>query len=121
MTIEFQAAVFRKPDEPMSIETVSIASTPPPGDVLVRMKASGLCHSDLHVIVGEWEVPTPMILGHEGAGIVEAVGQGVTGVAVGDHVILSWTPPCRRCRYCVSGRPVLCDKVAEHSANHLSF
>ena len=121
MTIEFKAAVFRTPDEPMRIETVSIPSTPPPGDVLVRMKASGLCHSDLHVIVGEWEVPVPMILGHEGAGIVEAVGEGVTGVAVGDHVVLTWTPPCRRCRYCVSGRPVLCDKVAEHSANHLSF
>lgn len=121
MTIEFQAAVFRTPNEPMSIETVSIPSTPPPGDVLVRMKASGLCHSDLHAIVGEWEVPTPMILGHEGSGIVEAIGAQVTGVEVGDHVVLSWTPPCRRCRYCVSGRPVLCDKVAEHSANHLSF
>ena len=121
MTIHFKAAVFRTPHEPMSIETVSIPSTPPPGDVLVRMKASGLCHSDLHVIVGEWDVPTPMILGHEGAGVVEAVGEGVTGVAVGDHVILTWTPPCRRCRYCVSGRPVLCDEVAKHSANHLSF
>lgn len=121
MTIEFTAAVFRKPGEPMSIETVSIPSTPPRGDVLVRMKASGLCHSDLHVILGEWEVPTPMILGHEGAGVVEAVGEGVSGVAPGDHVILTWTPPCRRCRYCVSGRPVLCDEVARHSANHLSF
>lgn len=121
MRIEFKAAVFRTPNEPMSIETVSIPSTPPPGDVLVRIKASGLCHSDLHVIVGEWEVPAPMILGHEGAGVIEAVGEGVTGVAVGDHVILTWTPSCRRCRYCVSGRPVLCDKVAEHSANHLSF
>nr|WP_221185355.1 Zn-dependent alcohol dehydrogenase [Flexivirga oryzae] len=104
----------------MTIETVSIPSTPPPGEVLVRMRASGLCHSDLHVIVGEWEVPTPMILGHEGAGVVEAVGEGVSGVAPGDHVILTWTPPCRRCRYCVSGRPVLCDEVARHSANHLS-
>lgn len=121
MTIEFQAAVFRAPNAPLTIETVSIPTTPPPGDVLVRMKASGLCHSDLHVIVGEWEVPAPMILGHEGAGIVEAVGEGVTGLAPGDHVILSWTPSCRRCRYCVSGRPVLCDKVSEHSAHHLSF
>jgi NADPH2:quinone reductase len=86
MTIEFKAAVFRAPNEPMSIETVSIPSTPPPGDVLVRMKASGLCHSDLHVIVGEWAVPTPMILGHEGAGVVEAIGEGVTNVAVGDRV-----------------------------------
>jgi len=121
MTIEFDAAVFRAPNEPLTIERVSIPSTPPSGDVLVRLKASGLCHSDLHVIVGEWEAPSPMILGHEGAGIVEAVGEGVTGVAVGDHVVLTWTPPCRRCRYCASGRPVLCDQVAEHSANHLSF
>ncbi|CCH78518.1 S-(hydroxymethyl)glutathione dehydrogenase [Nostocoides japonicum T1-X7] len=121
MTIEFDAAVFRAPNEPLTVERVSVASTPPPGDVLVRVKASGLCHSDLHVIVGEWEAPTPMILGHEGAGVVEAVGEGVTGLTEGDHVVLSWTPSCRRCRYCVSGRPVLCDLVSEHSANHLSF
>ncbi|QRY62145.1 Zn-dependent alcohol dehydrogenase [Gordonia sp. PDNC005] len=122
MTIEFRAAIFRAPNTPLTIETVSIPSTPPPGEVLVRMKASGLCHSDLHVIVGEWDgMPTPMILGHEGAGVIEAVGDGVTNVAVGDHVVLSWTPSCGRCRYCVSGRTVLCDKAAEHSANHVSF
>jgi S-(hydroxymethyl)glutathione dehydrogenase/alcohol dehydrogenase len=120
VAIEFKAAVFRAPGQPMDIETVSIPSTPPPGEVVVRIKASGLCHSDLHVVLGEWAVPSPMILGHEGAGIVEAVGDGVTGVEVGDHVVLTWTPPCRRCRYCVSGRPVLCDAVAEHAANHLS-
>lgn len=121
MTIEFNAAVFRAPNQPMTIERVTLPSTPPPGEVLVRITASGLCHSDLHAIVGEWEVPTPMILGHEGAGIVEQVGEGVTSVQKGDHVILSWTPSCGRCRYCVSGRPVLCDMAAEHSANHLSF
>ncbi|MGB6247313.1 Zn-dependent alcohol dehydrogenase [Gordonia sp. (in: high G+C Gram-positive bacteria)] len=122
MTIEFTAAIFRAPDAPLTLETVSIPSTPPAGEVLVRMKASGLCHSDLHVIIGEWDgMPTPMILGHEGAGVVEAVGDGVSSVAVGDHVVLSWTPSCGRCRYCVSGRPVLCDKAAEHSANHVSF
>ncbi len=121
MSIDFAAAVFRAPNQPLTIEQLTIPSTPPPGDVLVRMKASGLCHSDLHVIVGEWGAPTPMILGHEGAGIVEAVGEGVTGLAPGDHVVLSWTPSCRRCRYCVSGRPVLCDLVSQHSANHLSF
>ncbi|ROZ99352.1 Zn-dependent alcohol dehydrogenase [Gordonia sp. OPL2] len=122
MTIEFKAAVFRSPNTPLTVETVSIPSTPPPGEVLVRIKASGLCHSDLHVIVGEWDgVPTPMVLGHEGAGVVEAVGVGVTHLEAGDHVVLSWTPSCGRCRYCVSGRPVLCDKAAEHSANHVSF
>lgn len=121
MTIEFDAAVFRTANAPLTVEKVSIPATPPPGDVLVRMQASGLCHSDLHVIAGEWDAPTPMILGHEGAGIVEGVGEGVTTVAPGDHVVLSWTPSCRRCRFCVSGRPVLCDMVSQHSANHLSF
>lgn len=121
MTIDFDAAVFRTANAPLTIEKVSIPSTPPPGDVLVRMQASGLCHSDLHVIAGEWDAPTPMILGHEGAGIVESVGEGVTTLAPDDHVVLSWTPSCRRCRYCVSGRPVLCDMVSQLSANHLSF
>lgn len=121
MTIEFAAAVFRTPNAPLTLEEVSLPSTPPPGEVLVRMKASGLCHSDFHVLTGEWEVPSPMILGHEGAGIIESVGEGVTTLAAGDHVVLSWTPACRRCRYCISGRPVLCDMVHQHSANHLSF
>ncbi|RRQ80001.1 Zn-dependent alcohol dehydrogenase [Streptomyces griseofuscus] len=121
MTLEFDAAVFRAPNEPLTVERVTLPSTPPPGEVLVRLRASGVCHSDLHVVVGEWEVPAPMILGHEGAGIVESVGEGVTTLKQGDHVVLSWTPACRRCRYCVSGRPVLCDMVSRHSANHLSF
>lgn len=121
MTIEFNAAVFRAPDAPLTVEQVRLASTPPPGEVLVRLKASGVCHSDLHVVVGEWEAPAPMILGHEGAGIVESVGDGVTNLSAGDHVVLSWTPSCRKCRYCITGRPVLCDLVSQHSANHLSF
>lgn len=121
MTIEFDAAVFRTPNAPLTIERVSLPSKPPPGEVLVRLKASGLCHSDLHVLVGDWEVPSPMILGHEGAGVIEGVGEGVTTLKEGDHVVLSWTPSCRRCRYCISGRPVLCDMVSQHSANHLSF
>ncbi|MFF8571680.1 Zn-dependent alcohol dehydrogenase [Streptomyces sp. NPDC015237] len=121
MTIEFDAAVFRTPNEPLTIERVNLPSTPPPGEVLVRLKASGVCHSDLHVLVGDWEVPSPMILGHEGAGVIESVGDGVTTLKKGDHVVLSWTPSCRRCSYCISGRPVLCDMVSEHSANHLSF
>lgn len=121
MTIEFDAAVFRTPNAPLTIERVSLPSTPPPGEVLVRLEASGLCHSDLHVLVGDWEVPSPMILGHEGSGVVERIGEGVTTLAEGDRVVLSWTPSCRKCRYCVNGRPVLCDMVHQHSANHLSF
>jgi len=121
MPVEFDAAVFTAPGAPLTVERVSLPGTPPPGEVLVRLKASGVCHSDLHVLAGEWDAPAPMILGHEGAGIVETVGEGVKTVAKGDHVVLSWTPSCRRCRYCVSGRPVLCDLVSQHSANHLSF
>jgi S-(hydroxymethyl)glutathione dehydrogenase/alcohol dehydrogenase len=101
------AAVFYAPGEPLRIEELEVAE-PGPGEVLVRLGASGLCHSDYHVIAGEWSVPTPLVLGHEGAGVVEAVGRGVAEVDVGDHVVLSWCPNCRICEYCVSGRPQLC-------------
>ncbi|GCD48239.1 alcohol dehydrogenase catalytic domain-containing protein [Streptomyces paromomycinus] len=121
MTIEFDAAVFRTPNEPLTVDRVTLPSAPPPGEMLVRLKASGVCHSDLHVLVGDWEAPSPMVLGHEGSGIVENVGEGVTTLKKGDHVVLSWTPSCGRCRYCVGGRPVLCDMVSQHPANHLSF
>lgn len=121
MTISFPAAVFTAPNEPLRVETLSVSSTPPPGEVLVRLEASGVCHSDLHVVKGEWAAPAPMVLGHEGAGVVEAVGDGVSGLEVGDHVVLSWTPSCRTCSYCVSGRPVLCTVANETAYQHLSF
>ncbi len=121
MTISFPAAVFIAPNEPLRIETMTVSSTPPPGEVLVRLEASGVCHSDLHVVKGEWAAPAPMVLGHEGAGVVEAVGDGVTDLEVGDHVVLSWTPSCRKCSYCVSGRPVLCTVANETAYQHLSF
>lgn len=121
MPIEFPALVFEAPSKPLQVETLSMPDEPPRGEVLVRLKASGVCHSDFHVVKGEWETPAPLVLGHEGAGIVERIGEDVTGLEVGDHVVLSWTPSCRRCRYCVAGRPVLCDKVYEMSSQHLSF
>ena len=77
-------------------------------EVLVRMAAVGICGTDLHVVKGEWERPKPMVLGHEGAGIVEAVGTGVAGVAEGDAVVLSWAPSCGRCADCARGRPAAC-------------
>jgi S-(hydroxymethyl)glutathione dehydrogenase/alcohol dehydrogenase len=77
-------------------------------EVLVRLGASGVCHSDLHVVDGEWPRPTPVIMGHEGAGIVEAVGEDVRDVAPGDRVVLSWFYSCRRCRHCVEGRAWAC-------------
>ncbi|OBF16753.1 Zn-dependent alcohol dehydrogenase [Mycobacterium sp. ACS4331] len=121
MTIEFPAAVLGKAGEPLTVETVTLPSVPPPGEVLVRLEASGVCHSDYHVALGEWAAPMPMVLGHEGAGVVEAVGEGVRDLTVGDHVVLSWTPSCRRCKFCISGRPVLCDLVNQMSGQHLSF
>ncbi|HVM41806.1 MAG TPA: Zn-dependent alcohol dehydrogenase, partial [Acidimicrobiia bacterium] len=75
----------------------------------VRMLASGVCHSDLSVRDGGIPHPLPAILGHEGAGVVEAVGNGVTRVAPGDRVVLSWMPACRRCHWCLAGQPFLCD------------
>jgi S-(hydroxymethyl)glutathione dehydrogenase / alcohol dehydrogenase len=105
------AAVFRAPDAPLAIEEVEVAE-PGPGELLVRLHASGVCHSDAHVVLGEWSAPSPLVLGHEGAGVVEAVGEGVTGAAPGDHVVLSWCPSCRRCEWCLSGRPALCDVAA---------
>lgn len=106
-----RAAVFRRPGEPLQIEELEVAE-PAAGEVLVRLAASGVCHSDYHVYVGEWSAPTPLVLGHEGAGTVEAIGDGVDELAPGDKVVLSWCPNCRRCEWCVSGRPQLCS-VAE--------
>lgn len=106
--MKIAAAVFGEPGAPLGLESLELDD--PSGDlVLVRMKASGVCHSDLHVLNGEWPMPDgPIVLGHEGAGIVEAVGERVTEVQPGDHVVLSWFAPCRRCSSCVAGRAWLC-------------
>jgi S-(hydroxymethyl)glutathione dehydrogenase/alcohol dehydrogenase len=103
-----RAAVLREVDEPFSVEDVELAD-PGPGEVEVRLLASGVCHSDWNVVTGATSNPLPAVLGHEGAGVVETVGEGVGDVAEGDHVILSWLPACGRCFYCSSGRQVLCD------------
>ena len=103
-----RAAVLRAPGEPLSLEELELAP-PGPGEVLVRLKASGVCHSDWNVVSGATPNPLPVVLGHEGAGVVEALGEGVTAVAEGDHVVLSWLPSCGHCFYCVQGRPVLCE------------
>jgi S-(hydroxymethyl)glutathione dehydrogenase/alcohol dehydrogenase len=81
---------------------------PGPGEVAVAIQAAGLCHSDISVITGTIPFPTPVVLGHEGAGIVEAVGDSVTSVKVGDHVVLSTLGNCGACAYCDAGRPTMC-------------
>jgi alcohol dehydrogenase len=93
---------------PLSIEVVDL-DPPGPGEVLVRIRAAGLCHSDLSVIDGNRPRPMPMVLGHEAAGVIEATGPGVTGLSRGDHVVAAFVPSCGHCRPCTSGRPALCE------------
>ena len=102
-----RAAVLRALGEPVTVETLDLAE-PRAGEVLVRILASGVCHSDLHVRDGEWPRPVPVAMGHEGAGVVEAVGPGVTSLRVGQPVALSWLVPCGVCRACRAGRPWAC-------------
>jgi S-(hydroxymethyl)glutathione dehydrogenase/alcohol dehydrogenase len=103
-----KAAILRQINTPMTIEEVDLLE-PRAGEVKVKLTATGICHSCLHVIDGSLAgVALPMVLGDEGAGVVTGIGSGVTNVAVGDHVVISWSPACGYCRYCVSGRPVQC-------------
>jgi S-(hydroxymethyl)glutathione dehydrogenase / alcohol dehydrogenase len=85
---------------------------PGPGEVCVAITAAGVCHSDLHVRRGDWAVPAPLVMGHEGAGVITAVGPDVSGLAEGDHVVLSWVAPCGQCRYCMAGHPARCNFAA---------
>jgi Zn-dependent alcohol dehydrogenase len=100
-------AVFRGPGLPLSIEPFEL-DAPGPGEVVVAMAASGVCRSDLHVVEGDWPRPADVILGHEGAGVVRSVAQGVTSPAVGDLVVLAWTAPCTSCDACLRAEPWLC-------------
>jgi S-(hydroxymethyl)glutathione dehydrogenase/alcohol dehydrogenase len=105
-----RAAVLYQAGAPLVVEEVELQG-PGPNEVLVRMAACGVCHSDLHIIRGEWAgFDPPIVVGHEGAGIVERVGEGVTAVAPGDHVVVGWKSRCGECRYCITGRPHLCDR-----------
>lgn len=106
-----KAAVLRAPGAAVEITQVPL-DAPRAHEVEVTITAAGVCHSDLHVVRGEWEVPMPVVLGHEGSGVVSKLGEGVTDLEVGDHVILSWVPQCGHCRYCVTRRPWQCEVVA---------
>jgi NDMA-dependent alcohol dehydrogenase len=108
MAMKTQAAVLWNLNEPWSVEEVELGD-PVAGEVRVKLAASGLCHSDEHLVTGDIPAPLPIIGGHEGAGVVEAVGPGVTSVAPGDHVVLGFIPACGRCRWCSTGRQNLCD------------
>jgi S-(hydroxymethyl)glutathione dehydrogenase / alcohol dehydrogenase len=110
--MQFRAAVLHRINEPLRIERVSVAD-PGPHEVLVRMAASGLCHTDLEVATGALAQPLPAVLGHEGAGIVEAVGSLVRSVQIGDRVVCSWTPYCGSCFYCRQQQTILCESVGK--------
>jgi S-(hydroxymethyl)glutathione dehydrogenase/alcohol dehydrogenase len=113
--MQFQAAVLRAPKQPLTLETVEIGELQP-SDVLVHVRASGLCHTDLEVIEGTLTFPFPIVLGHEVAGVVEAVGSSVTTVAPGDHVICSANPHCGQCFYCERDQPILCEAYTQSQA-----
>jgi len=105
------AAILTEIGGPLRVTDLDLA--PPRRDeVLVRLHASGICHSDLSLIDGAWPVPLPIVLGHEGAGVIEAVGFGVAESRIGERVVLTFTPPCGRCRFCLSGRVNLCVEAA---------
>jgi S-(hydroxymethyl)glutathione dehydrogenase/alcohol dehydrogenase len=111
--IKSKAAIAWGPKQPLSIEEVDVM-LPKKGEVLIKIIASGVCHTDAFTLSGEDpEATFPCILGHEGGGIVEQVGEGVTSVAVGDHVIPLYTPECGECKFCLSGKTNLCQKIRE--------
>lgn len=107
MPITCQAAVAFQPNEPLQIRTIQVKD-PEAGEVMVRLQATGLCHSDLHMMEGKGTERFPMVFGHEGIGIVTAVGEGVSGFEVGDTVMPYLVPDCGECHFCRSGRTNLC-------------
>ncbi|GAA3952393.1 NDMA-dependent alcohol dehydrogenase [Gordonia caeni] len=106
-----KAAVLLGPGEPFKIMELEL-DPPGPGEVLIKYTAAGLCHSDLHLTDGDLPPRYPIVGGHEGSGIIEEVGPGVTKVKPGDHVVCSFIPNCGTCRYCSTGRQNLCDMGA---------
>jgi S-(hydroxymethyl)glutathione dehydrogenase/alcohol dehydrogenase len=120
MTLEYRAAVLHAVGTPQRIETIE-ASGLRPSDVLVRVRAAGLCHTDLEVIEGSLRNPMPIVLGHEAAGVVEEVGPAARGVNKGDHVILSWNPHCGHCFYCDRDQPILCEQYLAQGPKAVQF
>ena len=101
------AVLCRELNKPVTVEEIAV-DPPQRGEVLVKLGACGVCHSDLSAVNGTIALPLPLVLGHEGAGVVEEVGEGVSDFAKGDHVVFSFIYMCGKCRFCVAGRPVLC-------------
>jgi S-(hydroxymethyl)glutathione dehydrogenase / alcohol dehydrogenase len=115
-----KAAVLFEPNGKLSVENVDI-SEPKKDEVLIKISASGLCHTDWETMRGYQPVNLPAIIGHEGAGIVEAVGEGVDNVEIGDHVICSWNPNCGICFYCDNDQPILCEIQKKYGSKGVLF
>ncbi|MHB8669077.1 MAG: Zn-dependent alcohol dehydrogenase [Acidimicrobiales bacterium] len=109
-----RAAVLEAVGRPLVVDDVILRPLGPRG-VRVRLSATGVCHTDLSLQNGTIPHPVPAVLGHEGAGVVAEVGPEVSTLSVGDHVIVSWIVPCRRCRFCLGGQPVLCERGMDHA------
>ncbi|WFP17230.1 Zn-dependent alcohol dehydrogenase [Citricoccus muralis] len=109
-----KAMVMHEIGKPMVLEELEV-DQPGPGEVLMRIEATGVCHSDLHYLAGDFIAKTPIVLGHEGAGVVEAVGEGVAAFKPGDKAVLMWRPRCGSCEYCLAGRPALCSLGRIHA------
>lgn len=109
--VRTRAALLYGPTRSFAVEELEL-DDPKQGEVLIKMVATGLCHSDWYFATRDSPGRYPIVAGHEGTGIVEKVGPGVTGLQPGDHVVVTFIPPCGKCRWCLSGIPVLCDRGA---------
>ena len=112
MTRKAKAVLCRNLNQPVVVEEIEVES-PRAGEVMIQVSACGVCHSDLSATNGTIPFPPPLVLGHEGAGVVVEVGDGVSELKAGDHVVSSFVSMCGRCRYCVTGNPQLCDQAAK--------
>ena len=117
MSQRAKAVVCREINQPVVVEEIEVES-PRRGEVMIRLAACGVCHSDYSVTTGTIPFPPPVVLGHEGAGTVVEIGEGVTDFSIGDAVVSSFVSMCGKCRYCQTGRPQLCDQAAK-AANTL--
>ncbi len=114
MSTTARAVVVREVNGPITVETLQVKE-PGPNEVMVKISACGVCHSDLSAANGTIQMALPLVLGHEGAGTITAVGSAVSEFKVGDHVLSSFVSMCGRCRYCATGRPQLCDQPARNA------
>ena len=118
--MKMKAAILHSTPGKLSVEEIDVAE-PGTGEVRVKIAASGLCHTDWETMHGYQPVNLPAVIGHEGAGVVESVGPGVTRVTVGDHVACSWSPNCGHCFYCDHGQPILCEVAKDVNAKGVLF